>query len=40
MPPNIRAAASPAMFKETTENAFLTQHFPPVSFSPQTYMTM
>ena len=33
LPPDIRAAASPAMFKKLySKHTFLTQHFPPVSF--------
>jgi len=32
LPPDIRATASPAMFKKLLKTHFLTQHFPPVSF--------
>jgi len=32
LPPDIRAAASPAMFKKLLKTQFLTQHFSPASF--------
>jgi len=32
LPPDIRAAASPAVFKKLLKTHFLTHHFPPVSF--------
>jgi len=32
LPPDIHAAASPAMFKQLLKIHFLTQHFPPVRF--------
>jgi len=32
LPPDIRTAASPAMFKKLLKRHFLTQHFPPATF--------